>query len=91
VVLHFLNHYYDAGDFIPGVEENLSIKSIPIALDNAFFGIGDTGPAKRGSRGSAACGVSKVALPDLGVYGCVTVPRTGRSELSMDPALATGQ
>lgn len=84
VVLHFLNHYYDAGEFIPGTGEAMALKSTPIALDAAFFQIQASGSAE----GAAAGGIAKVALPDLGVYGSIKVPRCGEAGADAVPTLA---
>ena len=93
VVLHFLNHYYDAGDFISGTGEAVTIKSVRIALDKEFFQIGEAKSAQSGSGVLAlesAGKISNMALPDLGVYDYITIPlpkARPREEL----ALATGQ
>lgn len=74
--LHFLNHYYDAGEFISGEEPTVRLHRISIGLDESFFGpLEDTPELSSGESLAARSenGILHFELPSLGLYDCVTL------------------
>ncbi len=80
--LHFLNHYYDVGEFISGEESDVRLHRVQVELDESFFGPLENSP-KLFSGGSLAAksknGVLSFELPSLGIYESVTLLPTRRA------------
>lgn len=72
--LHFLNHYYDAGEFITGEEASVHLHQVRVELDESFFGPLQGGPQLSSGEPLASeseGGLFRFELPSLGLYECV--------------------
>ena len=74
VALHFLNHYYDVGEFISGEENSVRLQPIPIKLDVRFFKLGPNllvATEKTSFEIKAAEGIAGFLLPALELHTSV--------------------